>query len=397
MFEQVDFFPGDPILSLVTFFNKDARKEKVNLSIGVYLDAEGRLPVLKAVQEAESILYSEHPPRAYLPMEGLQEYRTATQELLFGENNPLLKENKIQTIQTIGGSGALRVGASFLYEYFPDSTVYVSDPTWANHRAIFNAAGFEVKYYPYYDREKGGIRFDALYETIADLPEKSIILLHPSCHNPTGMDLSKEQWDKLLPLLKEKDHIPFMDLAYQGLGEGISEDAYAARRAAELGLGFLLANSYSKNFSLYDERVGGLSIIAGTAEEARLVFSQFQHTVRRFYSSPVFYGGHIVSIVLNSPKLYAQWEKEVEKMRERVLTMRQALYERLNGKEHNRNFEFLIKQKGIFSFTGLTREQVVRLREEYAIYLVENGRMCIAGLSGNNIDYVADSFLKVMN
>lgn len=397
MFKKVDFFPGDPILSLVTSFNQDLRKEKVNLSIGVYLDGEGRLPVLKAVREAESILYSEDPPRAYLPMEGLKEYRSATQELLFGEDNLLLKENKIQTIQTIGGSGALRVGASFLYEYFPDSTVYVSDPTWANHIAIFSTAGFEVKYYPYYDFEGGGIRFDSMYKTIADLPEKSIILLHPSCHNPTGVDLSQAQWDELLPLLKEKNHIPFMDLAYQGLGEGISEDAYAVRRAAEWGLSFLLANSYSKNFSLYGERVGGLSVVANTAEEAHLVFSQFQHAVRRFYSSPVFYGGHIVSIVLNSPKLYAQWGKEVEQMRERVLKMRQALYERLSNKDNNRNFDFLIKQKGIFSFTGLSKEQVIRLREEYAIYLVENGRMCIAGLSDNNIDYVADSFLKVFS
>ncbi|MBN3859080.1 aminotransferase class I/II-fold pyridoxal phosphate-dependent enzyme [Neisseriaceae bacterium PsAf] len=396
MFEHVDFFAGDPILSLVEVFKQDQRSEKVNLSIGVYYDENGKLPLLNSVKQAEEHLVSQHIPSAYLPMEGLLEFRKAAQILLFGEDNPLLKENKIQTVQTLGGSGALRVGAEFLHKYFSDSTVYVSDPTWGNHIAIFEAVGFNVEKYPYYDPETGGIKFEALVEFLKKISEKSIVLLHPCCHNPTGVDLTREEWDTILPIIKERNLIAFMDIAYQGLGDGLEEDAYAIRRAAYLGLSFFVSNSYSKNLSLYGERVGALSVVANTEEEAKLVFSQFQFAIRRLYSSPPFHAGHITSIVMNTPQLYEEWTSEVEGMKLRIREMRQKLYDTLSQNIPNKDFSYFTKQRGMFSFTGLTKEQVLRLRDEFAVYLVENGRMCISALNHHNIDYVANAFSKVL-
>ncbi|QRN40724.1 MAG: aminotransferase class I/II-fold pyridoxal phosphate-dependent enzyme [Neisseriaceae bacterium] len=396
MFRYVDFSVGDPILSLVEVFKQDQRSEKVNLSIGVYYDENGKIPLLDSVKKASDHLASQYIPRAYLPMEGLLEFRKAAQALLFGENNPLLKENKIQTIQTVGGSGALRVGAQFLHRYFSNSTVYVSDPTWGNHIAIFDDTGFNVEKYPYYDSKTGDIKFKELVEFLKKIPEKSIILLHACCHNPTGVDLTREEWDIILPIIKERNLIAFMDVAYQGLGDGLEEDAYAVRRAAYLGIPFLVSNSYSKNLSLYGERIGALSIVANTEEEAKSVFSQFQFSIRRLYSSPPLHAGHITSIVMNTPQLYQEWTSEVEAMRLRIREMRQKIYDALTRNIPNRDFSYFTKQRGMFSFTGLSKEQVLRLRDEFAVYLVENGRMCIAALNQQNIDYVVNAFSKVL-
>lgn len=395
MFKHVNFFAGDPILSLVEVFQEDTRKEKVNLSIGVYYDENGKLPLLNSVRQAEEYLVSRHMSCSYLPMEGLLEYRQAVQILLFGKNNQLLKENKIQTVQTIGGSGALRVGAEFLHQYFPHSRVYVSDPTWSNHIAIFEATGFSVEKYPYYDDKTGNIRFTALVEFLQQVPPQSIILLHPCCHNPTGVDLSRDEWDIILPVVKDRNLIAFMDIAYQGLGSSLDDDAYAMRRASELGLSFFISNSYAKNLSLYGERAGALSVVANTAKEAKFVFSQFQFAIRRLYSSPPFHAGHITSIVMNTPQLYQEWVVEVENMKLRIYQMRQKLYDALTHNIPTKDFSYLLKQRGMFSFTGLTKEQVIKLRNEFAIYLVDNGRMCISALNNNNINYVVHAFSQV--
>ena len=396
MFEEVKFFKGDPILSMIPVYEKDPRSNKANLGIGIYYDDDGKLPLLDSIRQAEELLISQHIPKSYLPMEGLLELRKASQFLLFGEDNPLIKEGLIQTVQTVAGSGALRIAADFLREYFPQSQVHVSDPTWSNHISIFQAAGFVVKKYPYYDYHYGDLAFEPLIDYINKLKRHSIILMQPCCHNPTGVNLNHEQWDQLLSLLKEKQLILIFDSAYQGLGEGLAEDAYAIRRAAYMGLNFLLCNSYSKNMSLYGERVGVLSVVAENQEIASNVFSQFQLAVRRLYSSPPRHGGHLASIVLNTPQLSRQWVEEVDTMRARISNMRRSLQKRLSDNLPEQNFSYLTKQQGMFSFTGLTPEQVEFLRKECAVYLVANGRICISALNQYNIDYVAESFVKVL-
>ena len=396
MFKHVDFYAGDPILSLVETYNKDERNQKVNLGIGVYYDDQGRLPLLNSVRTAEDEISAAHTPRSYLPMEGLANYRLATQRLLFGEDSAAVNTGRIATIQTLGGSGALKVGADFLRRYFPKSKVYVSDPTWANHIGIFEGAGFEVSAYPYYSKNHGGVRFDKMTEFFKGLPENDIVLLHPCCHNPTGVDLNHEQWDEIIDIIKTNKLIAFMDIAYQGLGDGLNEDAYAIRTAEKAGLSFFVSNSYSKNMSLYGERVGGLSVVCPDAEQAQLVFGQLKFTVRRNYSSPPSHGGNVVAKVMNTPELYQQWTQEVEEMRVRIAQMRGKLVSVLNEKIPGRDFSYFTKQRGMFSFTGLNPEQVDRLREEFAVYLVKSGRMCVAGLNNSNIDYIANAFAEVL-
>ncbi|RKS85131.1 aromatic amino acid aminotransferase [Orbus hercynius] len=393
MFEKVEPYAGDPILSLVYDFNNDSRNNKVNLSIGYYYDQQGIVPRLNCVKQAADYLYQNQTSASlYLPMSGLPAYCSAVQSLLFGENNAVVKSGRIATIQTLGGSGALKIGADFLFRYFPMSQVWVSDPTWENHVAIFNGAGFTVNRYPYFEAKTGGVNFDGMMQTISELPPKSIVLLHPCCHNPTGADLTHEQWDNLIELLKQKDLIPFMDIAYQGFGKSIDDDAYAIRALAASGMCGLVGNSFSKTFSLYGERVGGLSVLCEDKDAAVRVSGQLQATVRRNYSSPVNIGAQLVSHVLNQPELKALWMSEVNEMNTRIMQMRTELVNTLKELAPTRDFSFLLKQRGMFSYTGFSKEQVGKLKNEFGIYLVGSGRMCVAGLNDNNVYAVAKAF-----
>ncbi|MFE8117694.1 amino acid aminotransferase [Brenneria goodwinii] len=396
MFQKVDAYAGDPILSLMEKFKQDPRSDKVNLSIGLYYNEQNIIPQLRAVSTAET--YLEQLPKSatsYLPMEGLQPYRTAIQYLLFGKNHPAIAASRIATIQTLGGSGALKVGADFLKRYFPDSEVWVSDPTWENHIAIFSGAGFKVHTYPYFDADSLGVKFDAMLSVLQQLPAQSIVLLHPCCHNPTGSDLTNEQWDRVIEVLISRELIPFMDIAYQGFGAGIEEDAYPIRAVAGAGIPALIANSFSKIFSLYSERVGGLSVVCEDAEIALRVLGQLKATVRRNYSSPPNFGAQIVSKVLNDAELNSNWRAEVEEMRTRILEMRQTLVAALKEALPARNFDYLLTQRGMFSYTGFSAEQVDRLREEFGVYLIASGRMCMAGLNHGNVQRVAAAFAAI--
>ena len=397
MFQHVDAYAGDPILSLIETFKQDPRSEKVNLSIGLYYDQKGIIPQLDAVAKAEAQLQA-LPSAAslYLPMEGLGSYRQAIAPLLFGADNPLLSAGRIATIQTLGGSGALKIGADFLKAYFPDSEVWVSDPTWENHIAIFNGAGFTVNTYPWYDPQSNGVRFDALLNKLKALPARSIVLLHPCCHNPTGADLTETQWDEVTRVLAAGKLIPFLDIAYQGFGSGMEQDAYAIRKMAAAGLPVLVSNSFSKIFSLYGERVGGLSVVCDDAQEADRVLGQLKAAVRRNYSSPANFGGQVVARVLNDAELKANWLAEVEAMRVRILEMRQTLVDALSLALPGKNFDYLLKQRGMFSYTGLSALQVERLRTEFGVYLIASGRICMAGLNRNNIHRVAEAFAAVI-
>ncbi|ELO0984033.1 aromatic amino acid transaminase [Enterobacter asburiae] len=397
MFQKVDAYAGDPILSLMERFKEDPRSDKVNLSIGLYYNEDGIIPQLKAVAEAEARLNAvPHGASLYLPMEGLNAYRNTIAPLLFGADHAVLAQKRVATIQTLGGSGALKVGADFLKKYFPDSGVWVSDPTWENHVAIFEGAGFNVATYPWFDSETNGVRVEALLEKLNTLPARSIVLLHPCCHNPTGADLTNAQWDAVIEVLKARDLIPFLDIAYQGFGAGMEEDAYAIRAVASAGLPALVSNSFSKIFSLYGERVGGLSVVCEDAEAAGRVLGQLKATVRRIYSSPPNFGAQVVSTVLGDEQLKASWLAEVEAMRKRILSMRQELVNVLKEAVPGHNFDYLLKQRGMFSYTGLSAAQVDRLREEFGVYLIASGRMCVAGLNASNVHRVAQAFAAVM-
>lgn len=395
MYQHVEFYPGDPILSLLETYNNDPRAQKVNLGIGIYFDSEGKMPILNSVRKIEISRSSQPHPSPYLPMEGLASYRLAIQTLLFGTNHPTIQENRIATIQTLGGSGALKIGADFLHRWFPDSKVYISDPTWDNHRGIFEGAGFEVETYPYYDPSHINVRFDEMLSFFKTLPPNSILLLHPCCHNPTGIDLTNEQWDETLQVIQTQKLIPFMDIAYQGFGENLNDDAYAIRQAASMGLPLFVSNSFSKNMSLYGERIGGLSIVCPDQKQANTVLSQLKLTVRRIYSSPAAYGAYIASDIINTPELFTLWESEVYEMRDRIRIMRQQLYKTLSNKIPEKDFSYFIKQRGMFSYTGLTPQQVKYLQDEFAIYLLTSGRMCISGLTPANIEYVANAFAHI--
>lgn len=396
MFSNIEAYAGDPILTLVETFMEDPRPKKINLGIGLYYDEEGRIPLLDLVKRVEIVLAADGVTRGYLPMEGLGAYRASVQNLIFGADCGVVKSKCVATIQTVGGSGALKVGADFLKRYFPNSGIWVSDPTWDNHRSIFDGAGIAVSDYPYYDAKTGGVRFHEMIAKISSLPEQSIVLLHPCCHNPTGVDLSRSQWKQLFPVLLNNRLIPFFDMAYQGFGDGIVEDAWAVRALADAGGTFFLANSFSKNLSLYGERCGGLSIVCPDVEQANLVLGQLKFTVRRNYSSPPAHGGYVVARILGDTLLAAEWDGEVAQMRERIKTVRQKLYEVMSTRIPDRDFSYFIKQRGMFSYTGFSPKQVDELREKHAVYLVHSGRICVAGLNTKNVDYVADSMSAVL-
>jgi aromatic-amino-acid transaminase len=397
MFEHVDAYAGDPILTLNENFQKDTRPDKINLSIGIYFDDAGRLPVMDAVRAAESQMLQSIGPKSYLPMVGASNYREQVQHLLFGAEHEAVRSGRIATIQTLGGSGGLKVGGDFLKRFFPDAEVWVSDPTWDNHRAMFEGAGFIVHTYPYYDPATGGLCFEAMLDALRTLPRKSIVLLHACCHNPTGVDLTPAQWTELIPLLAERELLPYVDIAYQGFGDGVQEDAFAIRALADAGIAFFVANSFSKSFSLYGERVGGLSVVCPTPAEVPLVLGQLQVAVRKNYSSPPTHGSQIVARVLGTPELQQRWLDELGAMRNRIKAMRQRLHDVLVAKLPGRDFSYFLTQRGMFSYTGLSPAQVDVLREQHGVYLVRSGRMCVAGLNSGNVEATAEAFAKVLS
>ena len=396
MFQHLEPYAGDPILSLNEAYGHDPRPHRINLSIGIYFDDAGHIPVLDCVHKAEQQLLAENAAKPYLPIEGAPACRREVQRLLFGPGHEVLKSNRVATLQTVGSSGGLKVGADFLKRWFPASEVWVSDPTWDNHRAMFEGAGFKVHTYPYYDAATGGLKFDAMLTALRALPRASIVLLHACCHNPTGVDLTRRQWDELIPVLREREVLPYLDLAYQGYGDGIDDDAFAVRALASAGLSFFVANSFSKSMSLYGERAGALSVVCPSAAEAELALGQLKATVRRNYSSPPIHAGLVVAKVLTEPALRAAWEADVAAMRERILAMRRSLHAVLAAKLPGRNFDYFLTQRGMFSYTGLTAAQVDRLREDHAVYLVRSGRMCIAGLNSRNVEPTAVAMAAVL-
>ena len=387
MLQHVEPFAGDPILSLNEDFQKDPRPGKINLSIGIYFDDAGRIPVLESVRRAEMAVCAASGPKPYLPIEGAANFRSAVQELLFGTGHEAIASRRVATIK----------------RWLAGSQVWVSDPTWENHRSMFEGAGLTVNTYPYYDPATGGLAFDAMLAKLRELPANSIVLLHACCHNPTGVDLTRAQWDALIPVLSERRLLPYLDLAYQGFGDGIEADAYAVRAlaAARLAdgkpLSFFLANSFSKSMSLYGERCGALSVVCTDDTQATNVLGQLKFTVRRNYSSPPIHGGQIVAKVLGDPDLRRDWETELEAMRQRILAMRTTLHAVLKSKMPGRNFDYFLTQRGMFSYTGLSPAQVNRLREEHAVYLVRSGRMCVAGLNSQNAEATALAMAAVLD
>ena len=396
MFEHVQPYAGDPIFALVDAFNADPRPAKVNLSIGIYFDEQGRLPVLPSVMQAEARILAAAGAKGYLPMEGDATCRAEVAKLLLGADHPAIAEGRVATIQTVGSSGGLKVGADFLKTWLPDAEVWVSDPTWDNHRSMFEGSGFVVNTYPYHDADTGGLRFDAMLATLRALPTRSIVLLHACCHNPTGVDLSPAQWDALIPVLRERELLAYLDLAYQGFGDGIDADAYAVRALASAGLTFFMANSFSKSMSVYGERCGALSAVCATAAEAALVLGQLRFTVRRIYSSPGIHAAKIVAHVLGDADLRTLWEAELAAMRERIAAMRHALHDRLAALLPGQDFAYLLSQRGMFSYTGLGAAQVDALRAQHAVYLLRSGRICVAGLNTGNVGRTASAIAAVL-
>ena len=397
MFEHLEPYAGDPILGLNDAFQKDPRNDKVNVSIGIYFDDAGRIPVLDCVRRAEAQLLAEGGTKSYLPIEGSAPMRAAVQNLLFGAGHEAVTSGRVATIQSVGSSGGLKVGADFIHRWLPGSAVWVSDPTWDNHRSMFEGAGVAVQAYPYYDSTTGGVQFDTMLQTLHGLPARSVVLLHACCHNPTGVDLSPQQWQALIPVLRERELLPFVDLAYQGYGDGIESDALAVRALAASGMVFVVVNSFSKSMSVYGERAGALSVVCASAAEADLVLGQLKATVRRNYSSPGLHAAGIVTRVLTDPALRADWEGDVATMRERILAMRRSLHHMLQAKVPGRDLGYFLTQRGMFSYTGLSAAQVDRLREEFGVYMLRSGRICLAGLNTGNVERTAAAMAEVLS
>ncbi|MDR2872805.1 MAG: aspartate/tyrosine/aromatic aminotransferase [Xanthomonadaceae bacterium] len=396
-FASVEQAPGDPILGLTEAYNADTRPGKVNLGVGIYYDEQGRIPLLEAVKAVEQSLAQEAKPRGYLPIDGLPAYNQATQKLLFGAESPLLEAGRVVTTQTLGGSGALRVGADFLKRLLPKAEIAISNPSWENHRAVFSTAGFEISDYAYYDAATRGLNFAGMLADLGKLEPGTVVLLHACCHNPTGVDLNAEQWQQAIAVLKDRRLLPFVDIAYQGFDQGIDADATAIRLLAQSGIAsYVVASSYSKSFSLYGERVGALSVVCADRDEAKRVQSQIKRTIRANYSSPSTHGAALVAGVLNNPELRASWDKELGGMRERIHALRAGLVEKLRTAGAG-DFSFIQRQAGMFSYSGLTKAQVDRLREEHAIYAVGSGRICVAALNQGNLDKVASAIAAVIH
>ncbi|WP_429497176.1 amino acid aminotransferase [Robbsia andropogonis] len=397
LFSAVELAPRDPILGLNEAFASDARATKANLGIGVYTNDDGKVPLLRAVAEAEKARLEAAPARSYLPIEGLAAYDQAVQTLLFGADSPLIGANRVITAQALGGTGALKIGADFLKRLNPDAKVAISDPSWENHRALFEGAGFDVVNYPYYDAQTRGVAFDKLIEAFTSYPAGTIVVLHACCHNPTGADLTPDQWKQIVDVVAARGLLPFLDMAYQGFGDGIDADAVSVRLFADAGLSAFISSSFSKSFSLYGERVGALSIVTQNADETKRVLSQLKRVIRTNYSNPPTHGSAIVAAVLSNTALRAKWEEELGDMRERIRTMRTSLVAKLKASGTSRDFSFIAAQRGMFSYSGLTSAQVDQLREEFGIYAVSTGRICVAALNTRNIDAVANAIAKVVS
>ncbi|MDD5177361.1 MAG: aspartate/tyrosine/aromatic aminotransferase [Sterolibacterium sp.] len=396
LFADVDMAPRDPILGLTEAFNADTRTNKVNLGVGVYYDDNGKVPLLASVKAAEKARLETMPPRGYQPIEGMAAYNQAVQKLIFGASSPLIAEGRATTFEALGGTGALKVGADYLKRLLPEATVFISDPSWENHRALFEFAGFKVETYPYYDAATRGVNFGAMKAKLATLPKGSIVLLHACCHNPTGADLTEAQWREVVEAIRSNGLVAYIDMAYQGFADGIEPDAVAVRIFAESGLSFLVSSSFSKSFSLYGERVGALTVVTANKDETARVLSQIKRVVRTNYSNPPTHGGAIVAAVLASPELRQMWEDELAGMRNRIRAMRTGLVEKLKARGVKQDFSFVAQQRGMFSYTGLTTEQVERLKAEYGIYAVSTGRICLAALNSRNIGYVAEAIAAVL-
>ena len=395
IFSAIEMAPRDPILGITEAFNADTNPAKINLGVGVYYDDNGKVPLLACVRKAEAMLIEQHTPRTYLPIEGLAAYDKAVQELVFGADSPIIQEKRAITVQAVGGTGALKLGADFLKRFSPDSQVYISDPSWENHRALFESAGFTVNNYAYYDDQTHGVNFAGMLASLKAMPRGAIVLLHACCHNPTGADLTADQWGEVIAAVSAGGLVPFLDMAYQGFGSGIAEDGAVVRRFAAAGGPLLISNSFSKSFSLYGERVGALSVVAASAEEAGRLLSQLKRVVRTNYSNPPLHGGKVVATVLTTPELRQLWEEELAGMRVRIKQTRDEFVRKLREKAPERDFDFVREQVGMFSYSGLTKDQVAKLRAK-SIYAVDTGRICVAALNSKNIDLVIDAIAKVL-
>jgi len=392
----VEMAPKDPILGVTEAFNADGNPCKINLGVGIYCDDNGRVPLLECVRDAQQMMVAKGAPLPYLPIDGIAAYDKAVQQLVFGAESSVLQEGRAVTVQSLGGTGSLKIGADFLRRFLPSAQVWISDPSWENHRALFEGAGFKVTQYPYYDTATHGVDFAGVTAALSAAPEGSVIVLHACCHNPTGADLTDEQWSRVIEIVRARRQVPFLDLAYQGFADGIAADGAIVGRFAATPGPLFVANSFSKSFSLYGERVGALSVVASSRDEAARLLSQIKRVIRANYSNPPTFGGQIVATVLTSPELRAKWERELEGMRTRILTNRRALVDALKKRIPDRDFGFMLQQRGMFSYSGLSAEQVARLRSEFSVYAISTGRICVAALNSRNIDYVADSIAMVV-
>jgi aromatic-amino-acid transaminase len=393
---RAEMAPRDPILGLNEAFQADPNPNKINLGIGVYTDDAGKVPLLKCIQQAEKELADKAAPRSYLPIDGIAAYSKAAQSLIFGADSEVVSSGRAVTVQALGGTGALKVGADFLKSLIPTAQALISDPSWENHRALFEQAGFAVSAYPYYDSAKRGVNFEGMKASLAAAPHGSLVILHSCCHNPTGYDLTQAQWNEIIAIVRDKGHVPFLDLAYQGFGDGIEADAWVPRAFAATPGPILLSSSFSKSFSLYGERIGALTVVAENKDEAARVLSQLKRTIRTNYSNPPTHGGQMVAMALTTPALRAMWEDELAQIRNRIKTMREQLVSKLKVLAPQADFSFMTAQRGMFSYSGLSKPQVERLRSEFGIYALDTGRICVASLNSRNIDYVTNAIAKVL-
>ncbi len=396
LFSSVQLAPKDPIFGLTEAYTADQRPGKVNLGVGVYYTDEGKVPLLRAVLEAEKELVAKQSPRAYVPIEGPNPYNSAVQNLLFGADSLLIKEGRVVTAECLGGTGALRVGGDFVKRLETNAPAAISAPSWENHRGIFESAGYQVLEYAYFDPKTRGVDFEGMVKSLESFPAKTLVILHACCHNPTGADLTPDQWKKIISICQTRQLIPFLDIAYQGFATGIEEDGAAVQLFANSGMSFFVSSSFSKSFSLYGERVGALSIVTQSKEESARVLSQLKRVIRTNYSNPPTHGAAIVAMVLNSPKLRQMWEDELAEMRERIKAMRHGLNKKLAAAGAQQDFSFIETQRGMFSYSGLTADQVANLQEQDGIYALSTGRICVAALNTKNLDRVAQAIARVL-
>lgn len=396
LFAAIEMAPRDPILGLNEQYNADTNPNKVNLGVGVYFDDAGKLPLLQCVQAAEKAMAEKPAARGYLPIDGIAAYDAAVKGLVFGAESEVVTAGRVATVQAVGGTGGLKIGADFLKRFNPDAKVLISDPSWENHRALFTNAGFSVETYAYYDAAQRGVKFDAMLADLNAAAPGTIVVLHACCHNPTGYDITPAQWDQVIAAVKAKGLTPFLDMAYQGFGYGIEEDGAVVAKFVAAGLEFFVSTSFSKSFSLYGERVGALSVVCSSKDEAARVLSQLKIAIRTNYSNPPIHGGAVVAAVLTNPELRALWEKELGEMRVRIKAMRQKLVDGLKAAGVKQDMGFITQQIGMFSYSGLSKDQMIRLRSEFGVYGTDTGRMCVAALNSKNIDYVCQAIAKVI-